>query len=91
MSRKPTLSDALQEVSPRLRPSPTSSAVTPVANAAASKTPGRQGKCQIAGFFDPAASKQLKLLALDADSTVQGLLREALNDLFKKHGLPPIA
>jgi hypothetical protein len=44
---------------------------------------------QIAGFFTPEASKQLRLLALE--TTVQSLLAEALNDLFTKHRKPPIA
>ena len=46
---------------------------------------------QIAGFFSKEASKQLRLLALETDGTVQSLLAEALNDLFTKHHKPPIA
>jgi hypothetical protein len=53
--------------------------------------PSRVGKKPITGFFDPSVSKQLRKLALDEDSTVQDLVREALNDLFRKKGLPPIA
>jgi len=53
--------------------------------------PSRQGKRAISAFFDPAASKQLRLLALEQDSTIQQLLREAINDLFEKHGRPRIA
>ena len=45
----------------------------------------------ITGHFDPAVSKQLKLLAINNDSTVQAMLAEALNDLFEKYGKPPIA
>jgi len=48
--------------------------------------PSRQGKKVISGYFDPAASRQLKILAIERDATVQALLEEALNDLFKKHG-----
>jgi hypothetical protein len=51
----------------------------------------QQGKRAIAGFFDPAVSRQLKMLALEQDATVQQLLREALNDLFDKHKRPRIA
>jgi hypothetical protein len=53
--------------------------------------PAREGKRVIAGFFDPAASKQLRRIALDEDSSIQELLREALNALFVKRGLPPLA
>ncbi|WP_408605848.1 ribbon-helix-helix domain-containing protein [Mastigocladopsis repens] len=45
----------------------------------------------MAGHFDPAVSRQLRQLALEQDTTVQGLLAEALNDLFEKYGKKPIA
>lgn len=53
--------------------------------------PSRVGKKPITGFFDPAVSRQLKQMALDQDSSIQALLREALNDLFEKHRTKPIA
>jgi hypothetical protein len=53
--------------------------------------PSRQGKKTIAGHFDPAVSRQLREIALAEDSSVQELLREALNDFFIKRGRPPIA
>ena len=53
--------------------------------------PSRVGKKPITGFFDPAVSRQLKKLGLDQDHTIQDLLQEALNDLFRKYDLPPIA
>ncbi len=55
------------------------------------KPPSRTGTKAITGHFDPAVSKQLKQIALDEDSTIQALLAEALNDLFKKYGKSPIA
>ncbi|MBO1081845.1 ribbon-helix-helix domain-containing protein [Roseomonas haemaphysalidis] len=39
----------------------------------------------------PAAWRQLKTLAMDRGSTSHALLLEAVNDLFKKNDLPPIA
>lgn len=48
----------------------------------------RAGKRVIAGHFDPAVSWQLKKLALDKNTTVQGLLEEGINDLFEKYHLP---
>jgi hypothetical protein len=45
----------------------------------------------VSGHFDPAVSRQLRTIALDEDSSVQELLREALNDLFIKRGKAPIA
>ena len=52
---------------------------------------GTQSTKTIAGHFPPAVSQQLKQLALDREANVQELLREALNDLFTKHNLPPLA
>ncbi len=53
--------------------------------------PSRAGKKPITGFFDPEVSRQIKKVALDQDRTMQELLQEALNDLFRKYDLPPIA
>ena len=53
--------------------------------------PSRAGKKPVTGFFDPEVSKQIKKTALDQDKTMQDLLQEALNDLFRKYDLPPIA
>lgn len=54
--------------------------------------PSRAGKKALIGYFNPDVSKQLKQMMLDYDrSSVQDLLREALNDLFQKYKKPPIA
>ena len=52
----------------------------------------RTGKRQIAGWFTSDVAVQLKQIGLKNDeASVQDLLREALNDLFVKHGKKPIA
>lgn len=51
----------------------------------------RVGKKKVTAALDPAAHKQLKGLAVERDATTEALLTEAINDLFKKHGKPPIA
>jgi hypothetical protein len=38
-----------------------------------------------------SVGRAMKLLAAEHDSTVQALMREALNDLFVKYGKRPIA
>ena len=54
--------------------------------------PGRVGKVNITGYFDPAVKKSIRLIqAHDPDRTVQDLLAEALNDLFAKHNVPQTA
>lgn len=89
MADKPSLAVALQKQSGRAA---VNSAVAAQENQAKqSLPPSRQGKKTIAGHFDPAVSRQLREIALAEDSSVQDLLREALNDLFAKRGRPPIA
>ena len=51
----------------------------------------RVGKRMVSGYFYPDAIKQLHLLAIERDATVQSLLEEALNDLFRKYGKSAIA
>ena len=48
--------------------------------------PSRDGRKLVAGHFDPKVAKQLKLLAVEGDTTVQALLEEALDLLFVKKG-----
>lgn len=38
-----------------------------------------------------AAKRQLDFMAVQDDTIIQALLTEALNDLFRKRGKPPIA
>lgn len=57
----------------------------------ADRTPGRVQKRQVAGWFSDDAARQLRVLAAEEDTTLQALLTEALNDLFRKRGKPTIA
>lgn len=89
-SKRPSLSAALREVTGR----------TPLVATAATKSKApaigrmpatREGRKVVAGHFDPTVSKQLKLLAIERDTNLQGLLAEAINDLFTKYRKGPIA
>jgi hypothetical protein len=51
----------------------------------------KRGKHLISAMFEPAAYRQFGMLSAELGVAKQDLLREALNDLFKKHGKPPIA
>ena len=86
--KKMSLSAALQEASGHQW---TQSIPTTTPSSSGGMAPSREGKKVIAGYFDPAVSRQLKQLALEEDSSIQDLLREALNDLFRKRGRSPIA
>ena len=87
MVKKSTLAAALK-ASTEL---PSSDTASDEQHVSVPQPPSRQGKKTIAGHFDPAVSKQVREIALAEDSSVQELLREALNDLFVKRGRPPIA
>lgn len=53
--------------------------------------PDRIGKKQALFHLPEAAKKQLAILAIEMEKTQHALMAEALNDLFKKYGRPPIA
>ncbi len=57
-----------------------------------SPTPSnRLGKKSITGWFDSEVLKQLKMIGLDKDKSIQQMVGEALNDYFAKNGKPQIA
>lgn len=104
--KKPSLAAALQPLDRNAQPAPTAApSRAPKADAGEGRAarparkpttdtaapPSRVGKKALIGYFDPDVSKQLKQLALDQDSSIQELLREALNDFFSKHKKPTIA
>lgn len=51
----------------------------------------RRGKSFIGGYFPPEVAKQLKLMAVENDTTIQSLTGEALNHLFAAYGKGEIA
>ena len=51
----------------------------------------RRNAKHIGGYFDPAVSKQLRLIALDEETTVQDPFSEALDMLFQGRRKPTIA
>ena len=55
------------------------------------QSPSRIGKKPVTVYYGKEAHLQLKILAAEADTTIQELHKEALNDLFVKHDKPPIA
>jgi hypothetical protein len=90
MTKRSSLSEALRHASGIIEePKPQAA---PIEIVPPSRIPSRRGKKTIAGFFDPAVSRQLKQIALEEEgSSVQELLREAINDLFEKRGKSRIA
>jgi hypothetical protein len=90
MAKKRMLSEAIKALNAHTE-LPSAAADSEHRSTLSLQPPSRQGKKTIAGHFDPAVSRQLREIALAEDSSVQELLREALNDLFHKRGRPPIA
>jgi hypothetical protein len=89
-SKKPSLSAALHEATGR-RPVNEAEAAPLTVQKAMPAPASRRGLKVISGHFDPAVSRQFRQLALEHDNTVQGLLAEAINDLFVKYHRNPIA
>ena len=48
------------------------------------RRPSRAAKRLIAGHFDPAVARHLRVIAAEGDTTVQALLEEAIDLLFAK-------
>lgn len=96
MSRKqPDLAKQLAEAGHSRRRSAQEEA-TPAAapqrsEAAATQAPSRQGTRPITGHFPKEVRDQLKMMGIEHDKTMQGLIAEALNDLFAKYHKPEIA
>lgn len=53
--------------------------------------PGRAGTSPITVHLPRKVRAQLKILAVEQDTTMQLLLSEAFNDLFRKYGKRAIA
>jgi hypothetical protein len=51
----------------------------------------RQGRRGLLTYHDPMTIRQLQELALEQDTSQQKLVAEALNLLFVKYRMPPIA
>lgn len=55
------------------------------------KATSKNGRAMLPFYVPVAARTQLKMMAIEMNSTQQDLMTSALNDFFKKHGKPPIA
>lgn len=98
MSKRPNLAAALHDAGakPALSAVPPAAAVTPKAetepeSTAPARAPSRTGLRAVTCYVKPEAHKQLRMLGLETGASVQDLMTEALNDLFRKHGRTLIA
>jgi hypothetical protein len=51
----------------------------------------RVGKVNVTGYFPREVKASLRLVQARRGGTIQGILAEALNDLFAKYGVPETA
>ena len=59
--------------------------------AGASRQRSRVGKRAITFYVSPEAFRQVGILSVQTDRTVQDLMQEALDQLFQQHGLHRLA
>lgn len=55
----------------------------------ADRLASRTGKKAVSGYFTPELSRALHMLVLEEGSTLQALMGEAFDDLFRKYGKHP--
>lgn len=60
-------------------------------HAATKRPPSREGKRVLSIYLPPEAWKQLRMLAVNLETSTQDLGEEAVNMLFEKHRLNRIA
>ncbi len=90
MAKRASLTDFAAKKPQPAEKSPEVSVSAAILAAAAEggKVEGRRGQTL---RLTPAAWRQLKQLALDRETRAHDLLLEAVNELFRKYGKPPIA
>jgi len=86
--KRALLSQAVQAQQPIAIKAP---AITDNEAATKPQRTGRVGTRMLGGHVSETAQRQFKILAAEQDKTVQSLLEEAINDVFRKYGKEPIA
>ena len=77
-------------VPPAVAPAPSPVSTEPAAIKAV-RPPSRRGKRVVSAYIEATAAKQMRLLAVELDTSTQALLEEALNDLFRKYNRSALA
>lgn len=92
--KKPHLANALADASHSARyrqEETTEESSGKTSGSSSSVPPSRQNTRPITGHFPKEVRDQLKILAVEKDTTMHHLMAEALNDLFAKYGKPEVA
>ena len=48
--------------------------------------PSRRGKKAVTAYFEPQTVRQLKLIGIEADKSIQEMMTEAVQAYLKRHG-----
>ena len=93
MAKKPSLSEAMAQQS---KPEPALQLVEEPPKVQGARPKGRDGQTNVSGWFDISVKLTLDELRLKRQRelkrrvTLQELMGEAFNDVFKKYGLPEV-
>jgi len=91
MSTKANLTELLAETSGSARHKKTGPEQSGTPKPRSQPEKGREGTSPITVHFPKHVRDQLKILAVQNNNTLHGLVAEAFNDLFAKYGKPEIA
>ena len=89
---QPDLASAMRSMEKPALPTPLADSRAGSPDIAPRQKPrSRQETRIVSGHFAIPVHRQLRLIAVQEDRTLQDLLAEAINDLFAKRGIPPVA
>lgn len=86
MTRANSLQAVLSREAAAPEPEPKPRLSTDISKAEKFYRPSRDGRRFLGGHFDPKVVRQMKLIAVEEDTTMQALLEEAVDLLFLKKG-----
>ena len=89
--QKKNLSDAFNEHKAKTEASQEAKASVPTTSEHSDLPPSRQGKTRLTAWVKPQVKNQIGHIAVDEDISKEQVVCNALNELFIKMGLPPIA
>ena len=88
---KKSLSDSFKERKAKEETQQKAKAPTTTTSDGSNLPPSRQGKTRLTAWVKPQVKKQIGHIAVDEDISKEQVVCKALNELFIKMGLPPIA
>ena len=91
MTQKKSLSEAFKDRKGQPEKDTESQAVSEYPKKRTQLPKSRQEKRSLTGWYPPEIHRQVRLIAAQEDKTLEEVVGDALNLLFEKHGMPPIA